>query len=1146
MAEPKDALKPLRGAQALAAAPDAHVWLSASAGTGKTHVLTARVFRLLLNRVPPQNILCLTFTKAGASEMAERIHSRLAAWVQMDNVSLGQDLQALGEDYGPEARENARRLFAEVLEATGGGLRIQTIHSFCQQLLASFPSEAGLIPGFRALEDREQRELARNTLAELVLAAEASDNTALIHALQAMALRMGEKEAEAYLMRCAGAHDALDSLSDDIRAEIFGRLGLPQGDVEQSIADACADEAFDVDAVRRLAAANRAWAGVKGTNAAADMAAWMAMSGTDRAANLAMLLGSVFTQKGEPKVVSAKQLAAEPDFAQLAQEVGDRCMALLALRTQVAYAELASQALYAGRVFARAYAQAKRVAGVVDYDDLIARASDLLNMPGIGEWIRFKLDQQIDHILVDEAQDTNVRQWLIIKGLAEEFFAGEGARGNTLRTLFTVGDFKQAIFGFQGTSPLAFQRARRIFRGYADDAEHMFHDLSLDESFRSTPAVLELVDATLAQLGGEALGLTIGDIHHESANRFPGSVQLWKPVAANGGAPDDNGEIAEASDSEEDWLADHQRALAERIAQQIAAWISGGMMLESKGRPVRPGDVMILVRKRGDLARLIVARLYEAGVRVAGIDRLRLQSPLAVRDLMAALRFAAQPDDDLNLANLLVSPLVGWTQEELLTHSVPRKGNLWRHLRQAGDAPGLAALYDLLNQADFITPYRYLEHILSGPMQGRRKLLHRLGDEARDAVDELLQAALNFEQQEHPALQSFIDWFDREEGDIKRENDGRDDAVRLLTVHGAKGLQAPIVILADACGDPNRAGGLDRFDWATPDGDKLPLVPPRKNEQFGDIETAVAVQSRTDREEHWRLLYVAMTRAEEHLVLTGALGKRTRGVVPPDSWYAAAERAMIELGASWDADALWGGSCIWRGHAVFVPHPPAKAEAARRASPDLPHWLHSAAPVEARPPRPLAPTKEVEDDTAQPPPGPAMRAAAERGKLLHAMFERLPGVAAGERRDAAHRWLTNAAGVHDADVRAGLIDHALAVIEAPAYADIFAPDALAEAPIAAVVGEDVIAGIVDRLSVREGRIRLVDFKTGGRVPANVDAVPRAHLRQMAAYVAALEVIFPGRPVEAALLYTSGPTMIPLAPHLLAPHKPGFAPEQQSL
>ncbi|HEX7781189.1 MAG TPA: double-strand break repair helicase AddA [Sphingobium sp.] len=1131
-------LQPLAGDQALASGPDAHVWLSASAGTGKTHVLTARVYRLLLGGVPPENILCLTFTKAGAAEMAERIHNRLAEWVQMDDATLFRDLEALGEEAGPEARDRARRLFAQVLEATGGGLRIQTIHSFCQQLLAAFPLEADLVPGFRPLEERERMLLARQALADMIVQAEAQDDTPLIAGLQALSLRLGEGAAENFLIRCARRHGAMESLPDDVRAWLFDMLDLPKGDIEEAIAERCTDDAFDMAGLARIAAANAAWGTATGLGDADKIAAWRAAAPAGRAAGLIDLIGVFLTKAGEARKYSAKLTAADAAYSDLAVRLGERCAELLGLRTRAAYAGTLAQALHAGRAYARAYAEAKRHAGAVDFDDLIARAAALLVEPGMGEWIRYKLDQRTDHILVDEAQDTNVMQWQIVGSLASEFFAREVTEEEPLtRTIFTVGDFKQAIFGFQGTSPMAFEAAKMLFKGYADQAEHDFHDLSLDHSFRSTPAVLDVVDATLAILTKDGLGLQADPHSHISANPGPGEVLLWKPVSAGPGEDDDTD-----AEGVEDWLADQERALAAKIAAQIAEWLRDGLMLESKGRRAGSGDIMILVRRRSDLARLIVARLYEERVNVAGIDRLRLNAPLAVRDLLAALRFAVQPEDDLNLANLLVSPLIGWSQDDLLARAAPRRDGLWAHLRaRLGDDPLLDPLRALLGQADLMTPYRYLERILSGPMQGRRRLIRRLGAEAADPIEELLNAALAFESDGQPSLQRFIDWFDRGEVDIVRDAAAQGDAVRLLTVHGAKGLQAPIVILADAAHDPEAGNRSDALEW-----EGLPVISPRKAERAGPIGDAAADAARADRQEHGRLLYVALTRAEEKLIITGSLGPRYKGLVPETSWFSAVDRAMEGLGAEWNADSRWSAVRRWRGHEALPARTPQAREAVVAADVAEPAWLRAMAPVEARPPRPLAPSAPVEDDTPDPPPGPAMRAAADRGKWLHALFERLPALAPADRRAAADRWLQSVARLADPDRRSAIIDHALAVIEAPRFADLFSPDALAEAPIAAVVGEDVIAGTVDRLCIGPDRIQVVDFKTGGRIPDAPGSVPAAHLRQMAAYVAALEVIFPGRTVEAALLYTAGPALIALPGEVLGSHKPGFLAEQHNL
>ena len=211
-----------------------------------------------------------------------------------------------------------------------------------------------------------------------------------------------------------------------------------------------------------------------------------------------------------------------------------------------------------------------------------------------------------------------------------------------------------------------------------------------------------------------------------------------------------------------------------------------------------------------------------------------------------------------------------------------------------------------------------------------------------------------------------------------------------------------------------------------------------------------------------------------------------------------------------------------------------------------PDWLERRAPDEERPPRPLAPSSLGADTVADPPPGEDMRAAAERGRLLHRLFERLPDVMPEERRDAALRWLEQSANIADAAARRELVAAALAVIEDASFAEIFSPDALAEAPIAAIVDDVVISGTVDRLLVTDSTIRVVDFKTGRRIPDDPDSVPLSHIRQMAAYAAALAVIFPSHTIEAALLYSEGPRLIALPEALLAAHKPRFADMQESL
>lgn len=1123
-----DALKPLADEQRRAADPEELVWLSASAGTGKTQVLSARVLRLLLRSddFKPETILCLTFTKAGATEMAERINSRLARWVMASGPEIAHDLKSLGERFDPEMVARARTLFARVLDVRGGGLRIQTIHSFCQSLLGSFPAEIDLPPGFTLIEPREEAALPMRLLVEMAVAAEREGRLGFGDQLRALGHRLDEDRIQRLLIRCAKVPDVMTRLPAGDGLLPYIRRALCEGidDVAGWLATRVETLGFVSDELDQLMRYNASWGTKTGLDRNAAIDDWRVKSSEDRIAGLEALQAAWVTKSGTIHKVVPKPVATE--YNTLCETLYRWCAPLVEMQRRARQAEDFALMLSVGREFADHYAQAKRMRGLVDYDDLIRKTVELLEMSGMGDWIRYKLDQATDHILIDEAQDTNDRQWSIIKAIAGEFFAGSGARGTVHRTLFTVGDYKQAIFGFQGTDPRHFSAAQRYFTDAAKAVERELLDLSLSRSFRSSPPILNLVDQVISGIGGDALGLSALPPRHESAGGGGGAVTLMPAVVDLGSD--------EADEDEESWVPQSARKLASDIAKQLKDWLDQGLWIEKEGRPIEPQDVLILVRSRGELASLIVARLHEAKVPVAGVDRLRLGLPLAVKDLLAGVRFALQPLDDLNLAALLVSPLFGWSQQELFEAAHARGDrHLWPHLRQTQGEARLQYLYALLNEADFSTPYAFLETILSGEMDGRRKLIKRLGGEARDPIDELLNAALDFARTHPPSLQMFLDWFDRSDVEIKRDASAAANAVRVMTVHGAKGLQAPIVILADATAAPKKAKGGDLFDWVSEDGLKLPLLRPSAAELTGALLTSTEESDAAEAREHWRLLYVALTRAEERLVITGALGPKARGVVPDGSWYQAVDSALLTMGI----EAVDGRKdYIVAGKTV----PKAVSKIATRAPIERPAWLSQAKPIEARPPRPLSPSSLGKDDVADPPPTPEMKAATDRGRLLHALFERLPGVAEN-RAGVAERWLAQSAGVEDAAVRAELIKSALKVIDDPAYAALFGADALAEAPMAGVVLGDVIAGAVDRLIVTQDAVMVVDFKTGRRIPPTPAACPIPHLRQMSAYHALLVAIFPDKIISAALLYTAGPVMHVLPETLLAAHKPGLSP-----
>jgi ATP-dependent helicase/nuclease subunit A len=1124
-------LKPffqLDGAQAEASDPLVHAALSASAGTGKTHVLTSRVLRLLLRGAPPSSILCLTFTKAGAAEMANRLGERLAHWVRLPDADLGLELKNLCEDYGPPMRERARRLFAEVLDAPGGGLRIQTIHGFAQTLLASFPAEAGIAPGFRPIEGRTENELARRTLASML---ETADGR-LMDDVSALSLRLGEAGAETYLMACARAHEAMEALGDPftIESRLFEMIGIPDRDPQAEVARRLGDDQIDVGLFARLISANRAWSADTGRKIVDNLTAFLAAPADARAAMLETVGSGLVTAKGEPCKSRSKQLEAEPDYDRLAAEFAEW---LVSLRRLIAAAELArtqAAGLRAGQAFARAYVRAKKAQGVADFNDLIAWTRSLFERPGMGDWVRYKLDQRTDHILVDEAQDTNADQWAIVDALAGEYFSGNAEAENRWRTLFMVGDYKQAIFGFQGTDPKEYEQFRAkiseraaLLLDSASEAEvraREFRDLSIDASFRSSPPVLEVVDALIGDIGFREMGLgEPPNPHRPFHSDRPGRVELWSPYEGDG--------EEEVEEGEEGWIDDATRLYADAIARQVRRWLAEAPVMATTQQPLRPGDILILVRSRTELASLIVARLYAQGVPVAGIDRLHLHKPLAVKDLLSAVSFAVQPLDDLNLAALLVSPLIGWSQDELYDLAHGRKGRLWPELAVRREerprwAEAHRVLADWLAMADYVTPARFLEIILSGPLDGRRKLLGRLGEAARDPIEELVASALAFEQEEIASLDRFLAWFGQGEVEVKRDPAAPSDAVRVMTVHGAKGLEAPLVILADATHDPEKVGGSSSVMMLPlPEIGSVPIIRPAKHECAQLFRIILDAAKDADRQEHWRLAYVGLTRAAERLVIAGVKPKRS---VPADSWHAKTARAMQSLGAASAAMEGWGEALVWEG--VSASSPRAKARCAVLGPIAIPDWLRQAAPVEARPPRPLAPSQIVEDRDAAPPPSHEMREAARRGTLLHSLFERLPGVDANDRLTLALQWLERL-GV-DEKARQEISEAACSLVGDPAFADLFAASALAEAPIAATLPDGrVIAGTVDRLCIGGDLVRVVDFKTGRAVPADLASVPTAHRKQMEAYAEALGVIFPGRRIEASLLYTAGPRLITL-------------------
>lgn len=1130
--------------QAAAADPQASVWVSANAGSGKTHVLINRVIRLLLSGTAPERILCLTFTKAAAAEMASRLYDRLGDWAVMEEAALIDELQQL-EGFAPDAAKllSARLLFARAIE-TPGGLKIQTIHAFCERLLGRFPLEAGVPPHFD-LDERTTAELleeAKNeALHEIEHSRESGEPNQLVSAFEIVTALVGEYGFDDLFREIVGkrAHlrEALDAPGgiEKIAELVQMSVGLQPGETEESV---IAASAHDLDRAGLREAIPLLQAGNKTDIKTADAIAAFLVSTQDVEAldayTPAFLKADRDPKKITPSIITKKVHEAHPHLLDLIEQEQARIVALEAKRKAARVAS-ATTALYTlAAALLERFDRLKQQWAVLDYEDLILKGRDLLNRSSAAAWVLYKLDGGLDHILVDEAQDTSPHQWEVIQALAEEFLSGEGARDVT-RTIFAVGDEKQSIFSFQGADPAKFAEMRAHFAEKVEGAGKAWNPVNLLLSFRSTREVLGAVDQvfsteeTAKGLNAEAEPPT----HYPFRDLDAGLVEIWPTC------------VPEEEEASLPWDAplDYPNALspearlADQIASTIAHWLNSGEVLEGTGRRIKAGDVLILVRRRNVFVEEVIRALKRREVPVAGTDRMVLTEQIAVMDLMAAAAFALLPEDDLMLATVLKSPLIGLDEDALFDLAHNRQGSLWHELsRRKDEKDSLREAHSLLSiwrtRSSSMRPYEFFAELLVAD-RGRKKLRARLGADVDDPVDEFLSLALGYERTHTPSLQGFLHWVEAGEAEVKREMaEGRDE-VRIMTVHGAKGLEAPIVFLPDTCSVPG--GQHDpKLLPLNPGGDGLLLFPGRK---ANDDPVTALVRDRLRSEamnEYRRLLYVAMTRARDRLYICGYEGAREPS---PDCWYKLMEHG---LAADVEEVTAWNGLRVRRIEGeqkrdfdAEVETPPVQPATA------LPGWLSKPPPPEPVPAKPLAPSKLVEDFDEPSVASPLSAGGADRfkrGRLIHRLLQTLPDLEEGQRDPAAKRFLADEGWALSKEEQVEIADAALTVLTTPAFTPLFGPGSRAEVSLVGEInrrGESLfLSGQIDRLLVGDDQVLIIDYKTNRPPPVQVEEASPAYIAQMSGYCALLATLYPDRPIRAALLWTDGPRLMEIPAEML--------------
>lgn len=1131
--------------QLRASNPNVSVWVGASAGTGKTFVLSNRVLRLMLSGNRPDKILCLTYTNTAAAEMAIRVNKRLSTWITMDEAELYSELESvLGKAPDKDQLLLARKLFAKVLDVPGG-LKIQTIHSFCQSLLGRFPVEAGIAPNFDLLDDITINEQLRLSQDELLLEIADGERDELSKSLEQISSMLAESTFTDLMKGLTNERGGLETLFkrnshsfDRIIRNLKSLLGLEKTDTRSNILEAACDDDF-LNVKKIEGAAKKLLMGTKTDQERGALIIEWLKNSDSRIDNFGVYKGAFLTTKNETRAKLATKKISDMyplDVDVLVREA-ERVKFVFERLRKFALFENTSNILRIGFELINKYNQRKKSRNVVDYDDLIGKVSELVQKID-ASWILFKLDEGIDHILIDEAQDTNPTQWDIIRKISQEFFDGVGARDkndNEERTVFAVGDIKQSIYSFQKAEPKKFDENKQYFIKQAHDAELGFDEVPMNLSFRSTAAVLDTVDKVFEHEENRfAISFNHDEIKHDTHRKDEqGLIEVWDTVEPP--------EVKE----DEYWSPpviqkpshDPKQIVAEKIADQIKDWIVSKKILSSKGRPITAGDILILVQKRKEFVHYMINSLKRRDVNVAGLDQMVLTEQLPVMDLMAIANFTLLPSDDLTLAVVLKSPFIGLDEEDLFDLANPRGKNesLWQALlknRNERDSFRKAAeiLTDLTNYADFYPPFEFFTYLLSA-RGGRQKLIARLGEQINDPVDEFLNQAMKYEQNNISSMQGFLNWVTKGDIKIKREMDQGGGMVRVMTVHGAKGLQAPIVFLPDTC---QSVGLKDNLFWHKEGMSEHFLYVRNEETRIDAAKIAYDERKRDIENENKRLLYVAMTRAEDQLYVTGWEDKRGR---KDGNWYDLIRNALVDME---DAEEInFNGETILKLEKGTKITDKIEAPLIQQDQKIvLPKWASNSPMAEPVPSKPLTPSKIDEDEEVVRSPLKTVEHMKQdkrkyhRGRIIHKLLEILPNTDPDDWQISIERYLNqDAHELTDQQIKE-IQKEVLDILNSPALEGLFGPESRSEVPIVGQVGNFTLSGQVDRLAVKGDEVLIIDYKTNRPPARSPETVPKMYQRQMAAYKAVLKEVYPKKEIKCFLLWTDIAELMEIPDELL--------------
>ncbi len=1089
--------------QRMAADPQKSVWVGASAGTGKTKVLSDRVLRLLLSGGSPAKILCLTYTKAAAVEMNSRVAERLGKWAIMEDADLENELLKLYGNLPDHLSERnalkskARQLFAILLD-TPGGIKIQTIHSFCQEVLKRFPLEAGISPYFEVMDDRGALEAVNNVKLHLIEQAIKYPDTPIGQAMAFFTSHVSEYafpevinsliNNRSKIARMISDNGGKESFIETVSQRLKVKDGTTQ---EQIIHDFFANAPYDD--LRKLASAGME-----------NIAPWV--DGSAKVEDFAEY-SNIFLTSGKLRSISRiKILSHNPELANIFTAEGERCICLSEQIKSLRVFQSTKALILLADELIGGYNTFKHNHAKMDYDDMILLTRNLLENKDVARWVLFKLDGGIDNILIDEAQDTSPDQWAIVQAISDEFFAGLGSSDHN-RTIFAVGDRKQSIYSFQGADPDKFDEMREHFASLTPN----FAKVNLEISFRSAPAVIAAVNQLFnnheVSRGVASEGENINHIPYREGEG--GEVEFWELIEP------------EEEKTPDEWVPPIERfhsistssQMAKMIAHKIKNMVQSGEMLSSKARPLCYGDFLILVRSRDALCEEIIRECKELNINISGIDRINLIEQIAVQDLISLGKFLLLPDDDLSLAEVLKSPLFGLDDDDLFKLCYQRTGSLWSSLLSHNDYQHIAdEIKKLFNMVDYHRPFELYNYIL-GEMGGRKKFYSRMGPEAEDGIDEFINLSQSFEQNHIPTLQNFIEWITSGDIEIKRElEQGQNNMVRIMTVHGSKGLQAPVVILPDTTRIPKckREAG---FLWS----DDIFLYPSSSGDYNNYCDSIKEHEKIKMLEEYRRLMYVAVTRAEDRMIFCGF---RKKNKASEESWYQLFKNSFTHIAKVDEKQKVW----TYRSN-QDIEQENKNPLSQEPAIEPIPNFMHTPAAKEKPLSKPLTPSKPDEEPAVVSP--LTIRDDShffKRGSIIHKLLQIIPDILAENRRSFIAEFLKHKAPEFDAEE---ITAEVMNLLDNNEFGGVFGANSKAEVPIMGEINGKIVSGQIDRLIINQDNIIVVDFKTNRRPPQNAADIPEVYRSQLGAYKALLQKIYPDKEVKTFILWTNTAQIMPL-------------------